>query len=67
MVRGYAIRSRFMRHNTAPLLGVFLTWGGFGRQFAADSLMQMLREQFHIEPHKARDTPQNDHQLICLT
>jgi hypothetical protein len=63
MVNGYAVRSTLLRRNPAPFLGVFLTWNGFGRQFAADSIIQMLREQFLIEPHKARDTSQHYHQF----
>lgn len=52
IVRGYAIRSKFLKRSPHPMLGIFLTWHGYGRRFVADTISSLLEQQFRSELHK---------------
>ncbi|KAG0691816.1 hypothetical protein DFH29DRAFT_883665, partial [Suillus ampliporus] len=53
-IRGYAVRQEFIHRNYFPLLSVFLSWSGFGREYAADVVRRSLQEHFHLVPSRLR-------------
>ncbi|KAG1760558.1 hypothetical protein EV702DRAFT_985501, partial [Suillus placidus] len=53
-IRGYAVRQEYTHRNYFPLLGVFLSWSGFGREYASDIVRRTLQEQFHLVPSRLR-------------
>ncbi|KIK32067.1 hypothetical protein CY34DRAFT_111124, partial [Suillus luteus UH-Slu-Lm8-n1] len=50
IISGYSVRQEYINRNNFPLLSVFLTWSGFGRDFASDIVQRTLKEHFRRTP-----------------
>jgi hypothetical protein len=46
------------------MLGVFLSWHGYGQQFVADTIVTLLKQHFRLEPHKVPSWNISEYVLI---
>ncbi|KIK31875.1 hypothetical protein CY34DRAFT_19482 [Suillus luteus UH-Slu-Lm8-n1] len=53
-ISGYAVRQEFTFRNYNPLLAIFLSWSGFGQDYAGDIVRRTLQEQFRRVPSRLR-------------
>lgn len=53
-ISGYAVRQEFTFRNYNPLLAIFLSWSGFGQDYAGDIVRRTLQEQFRRVPSRVR-------------